>query len=323
MKLKAFLVAFGLGLASLPCSVSAGDDPNQWLERMGAAMSQMDYQGTFVYVLGDHVETVRITHMVDEKGSHERLSSVSGLPREVLRDSDGVRWISGDDREVLADADPNRSFFPELPIDSTSEAGASYTFKLNSHKRIAGHSGRQLDIVPRDEYRYGYRLWLETQSGLLLKWELTGLEGEILAKLVFTELKMGSQVDPDELQSGNVKKASASSKPVGSHKGTTSKSPASWKAENLPPGFRLASHRRALTGNQPTYEHLVYSDGIAAVSVYIEPAEETTALDMGLSQWGTTHAFIRAIDGNVVTVLGDVPAATVKRIGNSISPVSP
>ena len=323
MKVRALLLALGMCLAFAPLSDSNADDPNQWLERMSAAMSQMNYQGTFVYVLGDHVETVRITHMVDEKGAHERLVSVSGMPSEVFRDSDGVRWISGDGGEVLANATSSRSFFPELPIGSTTEAADSYSFQLANKQRIAGHSGRQLDIVPRDQFRYGYRLWLETQSGLLLKWELTGVNGETLAKLMFTELKMGSQVDPAELRPAKSKGTASSGSTTDEKQEIKSRNPASWQAGSLPPGFRLASHRRQESAEKSFYEHLVYSDGIAAVSVYIEPAENSPLIDKGLSQWGTTHAFIREVDGMAITVLGDVPAATVQRIGDSVHAVAP
>jgi len=320
MNFRTCRITFSLALGVL-CNVAvAGEDPYQMLERMSAAMSQMNYQGTFVYVRDNDVETVRITHVVDEHGTRERLVSVSGSPREVVRDSSGVRWISGDSGAVLADSATNRTFFPELPLGNTSQASDSYQFRLEAQQRIAGHTGRQLDIVPRDQYRYGYRLWLEPQSGLLLKWELTGNKGVTLAKLMFTELKMGSEVDPAELRSTasaglGVKDAETSraEAPAGSYR------PA-WQAKELPPGFRLASHRKQSASEGAFVEHLVYSDGIAAVSVYIEPAGNDPQLDMGLSKMGTTHAFSLRQGPELITALGDVPAITVKLIGNSVAP---
>ncbi len=199
MKGRFFAMAVAFCLNAITVSAWCDDDVFQWLDRMSAAMNQMHYQGTFVYVQGDKVETVRITHMVDEKGSHERLMSVSGTPREVVSDAEGVRWISGEDRTVMADSTVSRSFFPELPMGGIAEAAVSYQFTLEDEQRIANHSARRIDIQPRDQYRYGYRLWLEAQSGLLLQWELIGTKGESLAKLMFTELKMGSEVDPSEL----------------------------------------------------------------------------------------------------------------------------
>ena len=318
MNCRALPILLGFSLAVLPAIAFSSDDVFQWLERMGAAMSQMNYQGTFVYVQGDEVETVRITHVVDANGSRERLVSVSGAPREIVRDAEGVRWISGDEGTVLANSASNRTFFPELPLGSPEQASESYRFELEDLQRIAGHSGQRLEIIPRDQFRYGYRLWLETRSGLPLQWELTGTHGETLAKLMFTELKMGSEVDPGELRSARTTETPeqrksdlvAEQQPSGSHP--------TWQASELPPGFRLASRRQQPVQQGKAFEHLVYSDGIAAVSVYVESADDGSPMEMGLSRLGTTHAFSHELDGQIITALGDVPAVTVKLIGESV-----
>jgi len=139
---------------------------------------------------------------------------------------------------------------------------------------------------------------------------------------MFTDLKMGSQVDPAELQSAREALDADTSQEAPEKNKVASWSSTSWKASKLPPGFRLASHRNQASTDEAFYEHLVYSDGIATVSIYIEPAENSPAMEEGLSQWGTTHAFIREVDGKVVTVLGDVPAATVQLIADSVNPVA-
>ena len=322
MKVRFFLWVLGSLLNTLPVTARSDDDVYQWLDRMSAAMSQMHYQGTFVYLQDENVETVRITHLVDEQGSHERLVSVSGVPREIFRDSAGVRWISGEDRTVMADSAVSSPFFPELPMDGIGQAASSYQFTLEEGQRIASHRTHRVDIKPHDEYRYGYRLWLEEQSGLLLQWELVGSEGESLAKLMFTELKMGAEVDPGELHAPGEDKTASSSVPASAQEGRVSTSKPGWQAVSLPPGFRLVSHRQSDAGQAVFYEHLVYSDGIAAVSVYVEPRDEKADLVQGLSMMGTTNALTRSVNGEVVTVLGDVPVATIRMIGESVQPVS-
>jgi sigma-E factor negative regulatory protein RseB len=321
MKVRFLLLVIGSWLNAIPVTARCDDDAYQWLDRMSAAMNQMHYQGTFVYVQGDNVETVRITHMVDEKGSHERLMSVSGTPREVVRDSDGVRWMSGEDRAVMADSAVSRPFFPELPMGGVAEAASSYRFTLEDGQRIASRHTRRVEIMPHDEYRYGYRLWLEAQSGLLLQWELVGTKGESLAKLMFTELKMGAEVDPAELHAPAGGKTAALSGPPPAPEGRSVTNEPGWQAGLLPSGFRLASHRQNDAGQESVYEHLVYSDGIAAVSVYVEPRDKNSEQVQGTSVMGTTNALIRTVNGEVVTVLGDVPAATIKMIGESVQPV--
>lgn len=302
-------------------------EPRDWLERMGTAMSQMNYQGTFVYVQDDEVVTMRITHIADEAGVRERLVAMSGAPREVLRDSNGVRWVLGDDHSVLRDEAFKQSFFPQLPLDPQDQAAHSYRLKLGGTGRIAGQPVRRLDVIPNDKYRYGYSLWLEEHSALLLQWQLLDPAGDSLAKLMFTEIRMGSEVDPSEL---------LPSSPLTKFKTVDSRLPAGrseqqltprWRPSRLPPGFALADHRyysmpgqASLPGS--TFEHLVYSDGLAAVSVYVESGTEAGSGVAGISRLGTTHAFSRNADGMLITVVGDVPAATVRLIGDAVAPAS-
>jgi len=322
MKKRALWLAFSCCLVVIPATGSANEEVFQWLDRMGAAMDQMNYQGTFVYVHGDDVESMRITHVVDEAGIHERLVSVSGTPREVVRDSNGVRWFSGEDHKILANSAANRTFFPELPLGDPKQATQSYEFRLANNQRIAGHSAQRVDIVPKDQYRYGYSLWLERNSSLLLQWELTGNKGETLAKLMFTELKMGSEVDPSELHSQSAAKSSEEQETPPATVGHTVSLPSKWRPVSLPTGFHLTSHQQQKPEDGPPFEHLVYGDGIATISVYLETAQQPE-LKLGLGQLGTTHVFTRKMDGELITVLGDVPAVTVKLIAESFESSGP
>jgi len=293
-------------------------EPRQMLERMTTAMSQMTYQGTFVYIQGDNVETMRITHVSDRDGMRERLVAVSGPPREVLRDSSGVRWVLADDRSVFEDSGFNRSFFPELPLDLNAQTERSYSLKLGSRARIAGHYARNLKVLPKDKYRYGYSLWLEEHSGLLLKWELIDSNHKPLAILMFTDVQLGSEVDVKELKSTTqLKKFKTVASELPSGRGLSKTTPR-WQPDHLPPGFQLTAHRYFGQQDQGVYEHLVYSDGLATISVYIESISPDSDTQAGVNRLGTTHAFSRISDDMLITVVGDVPAITVKFIGNAV-----
>ena len=310
-------------LSAGPAFTGESVEPRQMLERMTTAMSQMTYQGTFVYVQGDNVETMRITHVSDRTGVRERLVAVSGPPREVLRDSSGVRWVLADDRSVFEDSAFNYSFFPELPLDQNNQTELSYSLKLGSRARIAGHYARNLKILPRDQYRYGYSLWLEEHSGLLLKWELIDSKRKPLAQLMFTDVRLGSEVDVKELlPATQLKKFKtvASELPSGR---ALSKTTPKWQPDRLPPGFLLTAHRYSAQQDQEIYEHLVYSDGLATISVYIESAGPDSNTQAGVNRLGTTHAFSRLTDEMRITVVGDVPAITVKYIGDAVKITSP
>ena len=302
---------------------AADDEPREWLKRMSTAMSQMNYQGTFVYVQGDTVDSMRITHVSDQDGVRERLVSVSGAPREVLRDSSGVRWVLADDQSVFADSAFKGSFFPELPLDEDDQTAESYSLSLGGRARIAGHMARNLKVLPRDNYRYGYSLWLEEHSGLLLKWIMIDSNRKPLAKLMFTDLRLGSEVDVKELKSSSqLKKFKTVESSLPSGRGISQAKPR-WQPAELPPGFSLTAHRYFGRKDQGIYEHLVYSDGLAAVSVYVESNDSQSRNETGLKRRGTTHAFLRITDDVLITVVGDVPAITVQSVADTVVPVSP
>lgn len=318
-----FLVAV-IGCLLSPAAIAgSSNDPMAWLERMSSAMSQMSYQGTFVYVQENNVETMRITHVAGDSGVRERLVAVSGPPREIVRDSSGVRWVLGDDLSVLADNAFSRSYFPQLPISKDQES-LPYVLKFGKVARIAGQTARNVNVLPRDVYRYGYSLWLEEHSGLLLKWELIDSDRKPLAKLMFTDIRLGSQVDLNELKpSAQLQKFKTveSELPAG-RAGSLSKP--RWQPERLPPGFELTAHRylERQDGGHGMYEHLVYSDGLAAVSIYVESTQSGLESAENTERHGILHAFSRTDNDLTITVVGDVPAITVQMIGNAIHLVS-
>jgi len=316
------LVAMQVFLAA-QASAGPHDTPRQMLERMTAAMSQMSYQGTFVYVQGDVVDTMRITHVSDEAGVREHLVAVSGPPREVIRDSDGMRWVLAGDESVFEDSGFNRSFFPELPIDQHDQTERSYSMKRGGSARIAGHQAQNLKVLPRDEFRYGYSLWLEQHSGLLLKWELIDHDRDVLAKLMFTDVRLGSEVDKGELKpASRLKKFKTVESELPSGRQNLKSKPR-WQPADLPPGFELTVHRAYDRQDEGIYEHMVYSDGLAAVSVYIESNPSETEPTSEVRKIGTTHAFTRSAGDLLITVVGDVPAVTIKMIGDGVKTAAP
>jgi sigma-E factor negative regulatory protein RseB len=310
-----------VALATVSASAVAGgaEEARDWLERMAAAMNHMSYQGTFVYVKDGAVETMRITHVVDEKGLRERLYSVTGPQREVIRDNKGVRCVLSDDRAVVQDPAVTGAIFPDIPIAELTGESNSYSFETGGSARIAEHMGLRVTIVPEDEFRYGYDLWLEENTGLLLKWVLFDAHKNALAKLVFTDLKLGSDINMKELASSTPSEEFVRlESPVPVRQIVTRANP-EWQPKSLPPGFRLAAHSHQEQAGENVFEHLVYSDGLASVSVYIEKKAGEGDSVQGISRIGTANAFSRKLGSRQVTVIGEVPAATVRAIGNAFA----
>ncbi|NND45030.1 MAG: hypothetical protein HKN58_06875 [Xanthomonadales bacterium] len=292
-------------------------DATQLLERMAAAMSQMSYQGTFVYMRGDSVETMRITHVVDENGVRERLYSIDGPRREIIRDKNGIRCVMADGQAVMEDPLVGGSIYPEIPYPVTSSGNRLYRFTTGGKGRLAGHEARRVNISPADQYRYGYELWLEESSGLLLKWVLYDNRRKALAKLMFTELRLGADVEEGELEPTSPPESFQVVETRMPSRAAVRTTPR-WQPEQLPPGFKLTQHNRVGGDGDSVYEHQVYSDGLASVSVYIEdPTDEKTATH-GLQRVGTANAYSRHVGSKHVTVIGEVPTITVKAIGEAI-----
>lgn len=311
-----------LVLISTSGAVLAGSasDARKLLENMTSAMSQMTYQGTFVYVRDGVVETMRITHIADESGIRERLYSLSGPHREVIRDRTGVRCVLQDSSSLVEDQVVASSYFPELPLSVIDNNASGYRLETGGRGRIAGHAARRVSISPEDEFRYGYDFWLQEKTGLLLKWILFDANQQPLATLVFTEFSLGSSINYDEIESGARAEDFIEMKTFSLENAVVRQSTPRWQPENLPPGFELASHNR-MSGSDGVYEHMVYSDGLAAVSVYVEQQAPGTVIKSGVSQLGTNNAYISQQGGLQITVIGEVPAITVKSIADEMARV--
>ena len=293
-------------------------EARKWLERMTVAMSEMSYQGTFVYVRDGVVETMRITHVSDDTGVRERMYSISGPRREVIRNRKGVRCVLQDSNSVVEDAAVTDTFFPEFPLAAIDNKPAGYHLKLNGKARIAGQVARRVSIRPRDVFRYGYDYWLEEQTGLLLKWVLRDTDQKALAKLMFTEFSIGADVNLKELESDSPAKDFVAQPTFSKVKTVVTKSNPDWQPKRLPPGFKLSSHNQQMSPDS-IFEHMVYSDGLAAVSVYIEKKGSEIGVLKGVSQLGTNNAYSRQQGELQITAIGEVPAVTVKTIANSMA----
>jgi sigma-E factor negative regulatory protein RseB len=291
-------------------------EARQWLERMASAMSGQSYEGTFVYVRGEDVETIRLTHLLEDGVIQERLVALSGPPREVVRDPDGQLAVNSGQDSAPQPAPVAGSFIPDFSGASLERARGHYVFEVGGEGRIAGHRGRKLTITPRDQYRYGYELWLENHTGLPLRWVLYDLDRRALAKLMFTELVIEDATGPAEPSVGPLPSGAP---PTGADEkpGDVAPSPES-RLEGqltLPPGFTIVAHGRDPAN--PRSEHLVLSDGLASLSVYLEPADDGSGLPEGLSRVGTTNAWSRRAQARRITAVGEVPPETLKDIGRS------
>jgi len=308
-------------------AVAASEDSetvHDWLDRMAAAMDQVNYQGTFVYIQDGNIDSMRITHVHDSEGSSERLYSITGPRREILRRNGELKCVFTEDQSIVVDQQMTQQVFPAIPVALLTSPEARYTLQLGKQERVAGHMAQLVEIRPLDKFRYGYSLWLEVNNAVLLKSVLRDSERLALAKLMFTEIRFGDDVDLAELETEapddefvNVTPSVPTGEPA-----SLDEQPR-WQPTQLPPGFRLSSHNHENRENGQVFEHLVYSDGLASVSVYIESLNGEERPMSGLSRIGALNAYARQRNDLQITAIGEVPELTVKTIAETIEKAVP
>jgi sigma-E factor negative regulatory protein RseB len=297
----------------------AAESARQWLDDMSGALESLNYDGTFVYFHDNKLETMRIIHRVDEGGLRERLVSLTGSAREVLRDDKAVTCIMPDNKSVMVGQSRPRQPFHVVPRDLDSLA-ANYTFEDAGEDRMAGYAARVIAIKPRDTLRYGYRFWIDQDSRMLLKSDLTGVDGMPIEQVMFTGLSIGSDIPGDDLQpslngDGFAWHSQMNDRPVPGYQDGIP----GWRVRQLPTGFSLSNFQhKHMHDEQTDTEHMVFSDGLATVSVYVEDAGSVRLPLVGHSGMGAMNAYGVQLDDHQITVVGEVPATTVKMIATSL-----
>ena len=292
-----------------------------WLEQMSRSVQSTNYRGTFVYQHADRIEAMRIVHSGEGNDEWEKLSSLTGPKREVIRNNQMVTCILGDKQSVVLHKSRPRQPFPAGFPDDLGGIEKHYSFQFLGDDRVAGIDCRLVAIQPRDQYRYGQRLCISTDNKILLRSELTSETEEIIEQVMFTQIDFPATISEKELRPEyQGSDYSWVREPELSFKGKSEYSPSgNWSFSNVPGGFMQTSHNwHSLTEADPAVEHWVFSDGLASVSVYIEKAKPKDESYTGISRRGALNAFGTMVKGHYVTAVGEVPIVTLEKIGKSV-----
>jgi len=316
-----WIVVLGL----LPGSVAAAAEESSHdavsiLEKMAEASRTLNYSGTFVFQHGGQVETSRVAHFVNPAGGVlERLETMDGPAREVIRSNDQVTCYLPGNKTVLVDPRGSR----QLPIrfEQIQEIVQHYRVIKGAQDRVAGFECQWVALLPRDSLRYARRFCAETRSGLPLRSRTLNEKNETVESFAFTTLNLGGAFNRDLVQSKYAAISARQNWRVDRSALTADESGDSgWIVRNQPPGFRkLMELRRSMPGKHGTVSHLVFSDGLAAISVFIEPGAKV-ARKAALHHQGAVHIYSFPVAGYRVTVLGETPAETVVQLARSIEP---
>lgn len=312
------------------------------LKAMAFAAHQTNYSGTFVYQYGGHVETSRITHIVDQDGEHGRLESLDGPRREIIRHNDEV-WCDIGNGKVRVALRQGVHQFPALLPEQLNLLNKNYLIKQAEEMRLAGYNARAIIFKPKDNLRYTHKMWAENVSGLLLKSEVLDEHSDVIEQYSFTQLSIGGDIDrtwisPDQpavdghdhvVQHSNQAHKNTNEDEV-SHDGAPRSGQNSqklvapnfvsgWRVDALPAGFKkIAELRRQMRGRDIPVTQIVFSDGLAGISVFIEKSDSDSDEHTGLSSQGIIQVYSKVIDDQLVTVVGEVPPRTVMQIADSV-----
>lgn len=319
MKRSAVVLAALLWAGS--CLADAQTEALTWLTRMAASSQRLGYAGTFVYQAGKHSETSRIVHMSDASGEYERLEALDGTPREVVRANGEVSFYLPNERTLITDRVIIRRF-PAWGGISPQALAENYRIKLGGTDRVAGLDARMVVLEPRDGYRYGHVFWVDPASGLMLKSRMTDSSGAPIEQFAFSDVNIGT-IDRERLRSRYTQEA-ANWRVINARGESLRAEDTHWRFLAGLPGFReISMVRRPLQRDGVDALHVVFSDGLATLSVFIEPlAGRREAPLAGASAAGPTQIYKRMVAGGfLVTALGEVPAAAVKRIADGVERV--
>lgn len=338
-RLPAFLCCAAVVLAALSVTTSAdaqGAAPGsaapqsaaQWLDRIRQAAQQQNYEGTYVYQRGAFVQSSRITHYsVKGDDEYEQLESLDGKPRKLLRHNDDVFTFVPERKLLVVEKRQNKDAFPALLATSGDQVLSVYSPKMLGTDRVAGVDSQVIELDPKDAYRFAYKLWADGKTGLLLRAQtLDPSNGQVLEQLSFTQIRIG--VPPDQAPIVSGMRDTAGWTTVHPPLAPVDMEAQGWSFGAGVPGFhKIRELRRPMAARDPKdppipVDQAVFSDGLAAISIFVEPVENNSRKE-GAGSTGATHVLVKRSGDYWITLLGEVPQATLQQFASAIEYKAP
>ncbi|MEO7886087.1 MAG: MucB/RseB C-terminal domain-containing protein [Polaromonas sp.] len=298
---------------------------NDWLMRMHESSKKRSYIGTFVVSSGGSMSSGKIWHVCEGDQQMERVETLTGAPRSIFRHNDQVVTFMPDHKVVRSEKRESLGMFPQLLQSTDSRIADYYKVKSEGTERVAGVEADIVVLVPRDALRFGYRVWTEQKKGLVVKLQTLDTDGKVLEQAAFSELQLDAPVKMDKLlqMMGKVDGYRVE-KPV---LVKTTASAEGWVLKAPVAGFKpMSCYKRPVSAPAPApgpvsgEEPLqwVFSDGLASVSIFVEPFDRQRHGQESSLSMGATQTITRQLDAYWVTVMGEVPMATLKLFASGL-----
>ncbi|MFC5475160.1 MucB/RseB C-terminal domain-containing protein [Paraherbaspirillum soli] len=293
------------------------------LKKIQSAAQKLNYSGTFIYQQSNQIRTSRITHVLEGKNEIEKLEVLDGQPREYIRRNEDVTCYIPETKTKLVETRVTQDAFPAILAALPADLTDYYNVKMAETGRVAGYDCQAVLLEPKDNMRYGYKLWAEKNTGLLLRAQTLNGKNEIVEQISFTQIGIGN-IDHSRVRSsfGNTS---------GWHTESSIMNPANlneWTVTGMPLGFKKVRELKRMVTDAPAQNsaggqvirrevsQLVFSDGLAAISIFIEPG--TQSRTEGSLQQGALNVVGKRQGDFWLTIVGEVPSAAIRQVANSI-----
>jgi sigma-E factor negative regulatory protein RseB len=319
----AMTAAMAMALSMLTLGVAvAADAPGiptaeaiALLNRIQHAAQTRNYVGTFVHQQGSQVQSSRVTHMVDRAGEHEKLELMDGQAREFIRHNDDVRCFIPDSKLVLIEKRARSDTFPALLTSAPLDIDRYYRLSIEGLERIAGRNAQRLVLDARDRLRYGYRLWFDQDTYLLLKAQTINENGQSIEQVAFTDVTIDGAIDRSRIKPSAV--STEGWRTETNRMVPVDLAQAGWTVTLPVAGFRKVMEVRRAFGGREDIGQMVYSDGLAAISIFIEPAEPHDTAQ-GEASKGPINVVTERHGDFWLTIVGDAPVASVRDMAKQV-----
>ena len=294
--------------------------PRILVDEMSNATHELNYDGIFVYRYDKQIDTMRIIHKKNKDGDvYERLVSLTGNNREIIRENDRIKYMFPENKVAIIEKSKIgqliSSYIPD-PIQSISKF---YVFNLVGQGRIAGLNAWIINIRQIDRFRYGYQLWIDKKSKLLLKSKLKNFQGVTLEQVMFTQLNVLKNIDDALLKSSFNEQNFTWINNTSDKTITYDISRKKWIPSWIPKGFFMSKYTiDPMPNSVIPVEHFIYSDGLATISIYVEKLNNQQPVNVETANFGGVNTYSTSTDGYQITAVGEVPKTTVQLIANSV-----
>ncbi len=313
------IAALGVAIVvSVSAKASADDDLWLALQKAAVAAHALSYQGIFYYQAGSQSKPVQITHMFNGKGEFARNVVLDNSPREVFSQGNDLVIFNPKNEKVVIEKRHGQNMFPAILPTNLSSVKSNYSLRAGEPERVAGRPAQMVFLEPKDSLRYSYQFWIDTEYGLLLKSVMLNGRNEVIESIAFNQLALMDTLDLDWFQPKIDNKKSY----VMEDEAVTiadNVATADWTLKGLPSGFKKIDQMiRMVHGKSLPVTHLIFSDGLASVSLFIEPITKNIKPRVGHRLVGGTSFYSSVSDGYQLTVVGEVPEITVAQIANAV-----